>query len=173
MMEDPSVGSGTSAPTSVAILTVSDGVASGRRVDGSGDALQHLLEAAGYQVVERAVVPDEADMIETSIRRLAEKARLVVTTGGTGLGPRDVTPEATKRVLEREAPGLVHLMYQYGLRHTPMAALSRGVAGTVGESLVVNLPGSPRGAVENLEALLEVLPHALELLSGHTRHSAG
>ncbi|GIU93516.1 MAG: molybdenum cofactor biosynthesis protein [Acidimicrobiia bacterium] len=156
--------------TTAAVLTVSDGVAAGRRPDGSGEALQELLEEAGFVVVARSVVPDESDMISSEIRRLAASARLVVTTGGTGLGPRDVTPEATAEVLDRLAPGLVHLMLSVGLRSTPMAALSRGVAGSLGTSLVINLPGSPKGATESLTPLLEVIPHALDLLAGETRH---
>ena len=153
-----------------AVLTVSDGVSSGHREDLSGAALIELLESRGFAVTERNLVPDDAEQIGRAIEELATRAALVVTTGGTGLGPRDVTPEATRRVLDREAPGLVMLMLSEAIAQNPMAALSRGVVGSLGASLVVNLPGSPRGAVENLTALLPILPHALALLAGDTEH---
>ncbi|MFP3914101.1 MAG: MogA/MoaB family molybdenum cofactor biosynthesis protein [Actinomycetota bacterium] len=151
------------------VITVSDGVHGGSRRDESGDVLARMLgeEGAG---VSRSVVPDERARISDAIRAAASTARLVVTTGGTGLGPRDVTPEATLDVLDRSAPGLVHLMLARGLEATPMAALSRAAAGTAGGALVINLPGSPRGAAENLTALLPVLPHALDLVAGDTEH---
>lgn len=154
-----------------AVLTVSDGVAGGTRLDGTGDALDDLLTAEGFTVVRRAVVADDSPAVSATIVALAGEARLVVTTGGTGFGPRDHTPEATREVIDREAPGLAWLMLKAGLDSTPMAALSRGLVGTIGSSLVVNLPGSPKGAVENLTALFPVLGHALELLAGHTEHS--
>jgi molybdenum cofactor synthesis domain-containing protein len=116
------------------------------------------------------VVPDEAARISLAIADLAARADMVVTTGGTGFGPRDVTPEATRAVLEREAPGLVVMMLAEAIKLNPLAALSRATAGTCGRALVVNLPGSPRGAVENLGFLLPVLPHALNLLAGDTEH---
>ncbi|MGH2725248.1 MAG: molybdopterin-binding protein [Actinomycetota bacterium] len=155
---------------SAAVLTVSDGVARGARDDASGRAVSEALAASGYEVARTAVVPDERSEIEAALRSLAAEAVLVVTTGGTGFGPRDVTPEATRTVIEREAPGLAEAMRASGRRGTPMADLSRGVAGILAGSLVLNLPGSPRGAVESLEAVLPVLPHALELLEGHTVH---
>lgn len=151
------------------MITVSDGVSAGHREDLSGAALEEMLSQRGF-TVERDLVPDEADQISAAIRRAASGAGLVVTTGGTGFGPRDVTPEATARVLERDAPGLVHAMLTAGLSSTQMAALTRARAGTVGEALVINLPGSPRGATENLEAIIEVIPHALSLIAGDTRH---
>lgn len=151
------------------VITVSDGVSAGEREDGSGAALEQMLAAEGFAVT-RSLVPDDAVQIVAAIRTAAASADLVLTTGGTGFGLRDVTPEATRTILEREAPGLVHAMIARGLESTPMAALTRAAAGTVGNTLVVNLPGSPRGATENLEAILQLFPHALQLLGGDNRH---
>jgi molybdopterin adenylyltransferase len=153
-----------------AVLTVSDGVAQGTRDDESGRAVAEALEAAGYEVGQREVVPDERADIERAVGSLARAAALVVTTGGTGFGPRDVTPEATLSVIDRQAPGLAEAMRAAGRAGTPMADLSRGVAGILGSTLVLNLPGSPGGAVESLEAVLPVLPHALDLLGGKAVH---
>ena len=154
-----------------AIVTVSDGVSRGVRDDASGRAVGDLLEGAGFAVGRREVVPDERRQIEAVLQSLADDGvALVVTTGGTGLGPRDVTPEATRAVIDREAPGLAEEMRAAGRGSTPMAALSRGVAGTRGSTLIVNLPGSERGATESLSAILPALPHALDLLAGHTVH---
>ena len=153
-----------------AVLTVSDGVHYGTREDRSGAALDELLTDAGFEVVQRAVVPDERPLIQKAIRDMAEKAALVVTTGGTGFGPRDVTPEATRTILEREAPGMAEAMRAAGRLETPMANLSRGVVGTVGSALVCNLPGSPKGACDSLRAVMDIVPHALQLISGDTEH---
>jgi molybdenum cofactor synthesis domain-containing protein len=152
-----------------AVLTVSDGVSAGTREDVSGPAVAELLGREGYEVL-RSVVPDEADQIRKAIVDLARECALVVTTGGTGFGPRDVTPEATRAVIEREAPGLAEAMRAAGRSSTPFADLSRGIAGTLGTALVINLPGSPQGATESIEAVLEIIPHALEHLGGDTVH---
>ena len=148
-----------------AVVTVSDGVSAGTRVDESGPAVGGLLEGAGFEV-EHHVVADDRDDIERLLRELAARAALVVTTGGTGFAPRDVTPEATRAVIEREAPGLAEAMRAAGRSSTPFADLSRAVAGIAGRAVIVNLPGSPRGAVESLSAVLPILSHALEHLEG-------
>lgn len=150
-----------SAPAKV--LTVSDGVVAGTREDRSGEALADLLGAHDFEVVDRRVCPDGADSVEGALRDLvAGFAGLVVTTGGTGFGPRDLTPEGTARVIERPAPGLAEAMRLV----SPLGRLSRAIAGSTGACLVLNTPGSPGGAVECLGAVLDVLPHALELLAG-------
>lgn len=154
--------------SNAAVVTISDGVMHGTRRDDSGDEAEAILRRAGFEVTDRRVVPDEADRIESVLREVAGDQALVVTTGGTGFGPRDVTPEATLAVIDRAAPGLAEVMRAAGLQHTPMAALSRAVVGSVGSTLIVNLPGSPKGVRESLGALLPVLPHAVELLAGST-----
>jgi len=152
-----------------AVVTVSDGVAHGTRKDVSGDVAEELLRAAGFETAERRVVPDERPEIEALLADLVGQGLpLVVTTGGTGFGPRDVTPEATRAVIDREAPGLAELMRRAGLEKTPMAALSRAVSGSRGSTLILNLPGSPNGVRESLEAVLPVVPHAVELLAGRS-----
>src|SRR5918997_1494252 len=149
------------------VLTVSDGVAEGTREDRSGEALAERLGAADFDVVERRVSADGIEAVAAALRDLtAGFSGLVVTTGGTGFGPRDLTPEGTRSVLEREAPGLAEAMRLV----SPLGRLSRAVAGTVGQALVLNTPGSSRGAVETLDAVLDVVPHALDLLAGGRPH---
>lgn len=151
----------------IGILTVSDRSAKGERADASGPALEEMLWGLGLVVVARDVLPDDRGAIQTRLASWADSGQLdlILTTGGTGFSPRDVTPEATAAVIERPAPGLVEAMRAASLQITPHAMLSRAVAGIRGQSLIVNLPGSPKGAIENLQVILPVLPHAVELLS--------
>ena len=154
------------------VLTVSDGVAAGSRDDKSGTALVARLQDVGYEVAAHEVSPDGRDAVADALRALTGGfAGLVVTTGGTGFGPRDLTPEGTRAVIEREAPGLAEAMRRVSDRDDrPFGMLSRGMCGTVGAALICNLPGSSSGAVECLEAVLPALPHALELLAGEQPH---
>jgi len=156
---------------SALVLTASDRSAAGEREDASGAAVAERLAGLGFDV-EREVVADDRPAIERALKAGTARHRLVVTTGGTGLTPRDVTPQATLAVIEYEVPGVAETMRQAGREKTPMASLSRSVVGVRGGSLIVNLPGSPKGAMESLEAILPVLDHALEMLAGPFDHAA-
>ena len=153
------------------VITVSDGVSAGTRDDVSGPALLDVLKRARFQVSGPEVVPDAEDRISDAVvAAVVDGADLVVTTGGTGLGPRDVTPQATSLLIDYEVPGIGELMRRAGGSSTPMAALSRGVAGVRGQALILNVPGSVNGATESLEAVIPVLGHAIQLLHGDTKH---
>lgn len=158
-------------PLRVALVTVSDSVHQRQRQDLSGPALRERCLALGWNVVSAQVVPDEASVLQARLIELTDSRAVdvVLTTGGTGLGPRDVTPEATEEICSRTVPGIAEVMREVGRRSNPRAALSRGVAGVRAQTIIVNLPGSPKGAVESLEAVAELLPHAVEVLGG-ARH---
>jgi molybdopterin adenylyltransferase len=152
----------------VSIITISDSVSTGHREDGSGKALAQRCRELGWEVISTSVVPDEKALIRAQLLALADTGTLdlILTTGGTGLGPRDVTPEATASVANRPVPGLAERMRQIGAEKNPRAALARGVVAIRGTTLIVNLPGSPRGAVESFDAIAELLPHAVAVLHG-------
>jgi len=158
-------------PHTAAVLTISDSSFNKTREDLSGPEVRRMLEQAGFEISATDLVPDHRISIENSMIHLCDVAKLVVSTGGTGMAERDVTPEATKSVCDRLVPGLAERMRAEGIKHTPLAVLSRGVCGIRGTSLIVNLPGSPQAARECLTAVLDVLPHALELLAGKTQHA--
>jgi molybdopterin adenylyltransferase len=151
------------------VLTVSDSAAQGTREDLSGPAVASRLMAAGFEVTSE-IVPDEAAQISAKLIEWAQHVDAILTTGGTGIAARDVTPEATRAVIDREIPGLPEWMRFQGMQKTPLAILSRGVAGTIGRCVVVNLPGSPKGAKESLDSILHVIPHIIDLLRGNTNH---
>lgn len=158
------------AGLTAAVVTVSDSCARGEREDRSGPAVAQLLQELHFSVLVREVVPDESISIQNLLIRLAREVRLVVTTGGTGIAARDVTPEATVAVCDRLLDGVAERMRSEGTKKTPFAALSRGVCGVRGRALILNLPGSPAGAVESLEAVAGLIPHVLDLLDGKTAH---
>ena len=151
------------------VLTISDRCAAGTQEDRSGPAVVRMLQAAGLLATQTATLPDELGEIAHALRHYAASADLIVTTGGTGLTLRDVTPEATRMVCDRFVEGLSERMRAEGTRQTPLAALSRGICGCIGQTLVINLPGSPAGAETSLAAILDLLPHALDLLHGRAR----
>lgn len=156
----------------VAVVTVSDSAVAGTREDASGPAVRDRAQALGWTVNAMELVPDESDQITAALQRLADSSEVsvILTTGGTGVALRDITPEATRGVIDREIPGLAELMRTEGLKFTPRAVLSRGLAGLRGRTLIVNLPGSPKGAVESLDAIANLVPHVVDLLEGRTNH---
>lgn len=153
-----------------AVVTVSDSSSRGERADLGGPAVASALENKKFRVVTREIVPDDQPAIREALIRLAAQARFVVTTGGTGIAKRDVTPEATRSVCERLLEGIAERMRAEGAKSTKFAALSRGICGVRGESLILNLPGKPSGAVESLEAVIDLIPHVLQILGGNTKH---
>ena len=158
-------------PLRAAVLTISDSVSEGRRKDGSGPAVAELLLSDGWTVVHSQVLADDLSVIAATLRELSSQGiEGIFTTGGTGIAPRDVTPEAVRNVMTRELPGLAEHMRQVGAQSTPTAILSRSVTGICGKSLIVTLPGNPQGAVDSLKTILPILPHAVDLIAGRTMH---
>lgn len=166
------VGAPESTPEifTAAVVTISDSCARGERKDLSGPAVAQILEASHFRITAKEIVSDDSMQIQNLLMRLALDVQLIVTTGGTGIAPRDVTPEATQAVCDRMLDGVAERMRGEGVKKTPFAALSRGVCGVRDQTLILNVPGSPAGAVESLEAVVELIPHALKLLQGHTKH---
>ena len=161
-----------SSPLRVTILVLSDACSRGERPDLSGPAIREILEARGWQVAAVEILPDDIVTIQRKLEGLTDAGDCdaVVTSGGTGVGPRDVTPEATRAIVEKEIPGLAELMRAEGIKKTRRAALSRGIAGVRKGKLIINLPGSPRGARESIESILDLLPHVIDLIQGRTAH---
>jgi len=153
------------------VLTVSDSCSWGEREDRSGPAIAELLRQNGYEILQQRIVPDSQDEIEQAIISLAQQVQLIVSTGGTGIAARDLTPEATRAVCSKLIAGIPEKMRTEGARQTPFAILSRGLCGVCGDAIVLNLPGSPEGASQALLAVIEILPHALDLLAGKTEHN--
>ncbi|MGB8888820.1 MAG: MogA/MoaB family molybdenum cofactor biosynthesis protein [Candidatus Korobacteraceae bacterium] len=153
-----------------AVLTVSDSSSRGERADVSGPATAELLRQHGFEVAQQEIVPDDQPTIEAALLRLAAQVQLIVTTGGTGIAARDITPEATRAVCSKLIDGIPEKMRSAGLEQTPFAVLSRGLCGIRGQALILNLPGNPQGAVQSLEAVIDILPHAVDLLAGKTEH---
>jgi len=164
------MSSSTREELTAAVLTVSDSSFRGDRSDASGPAVSELLQNNKFAVTATKIVPDEQSEIQKAIVELSAKARLITTTGGSGIAPRDVTQEATRAVCERLVDGIPERMRAEGVKETPRAVLSRGVCGIRGRTLVLNLPGSPKGAVESLSAVMDLLPHMLDLIAGKTQH---
>ena len=153
-----------------AVVTVSDSSSRGERADLGGPAVAGVLEKKNFRIVSREIVPDDESVIREALIRLSAQVRFVVTTGGTGIAQRDVTPEATRAACDRLLEGIAERMRAEGAKSTKFAALSRAVCGVRGESLILNLPGKPSGAVESLEAVIDLIPHALQILGGNTKH---
>jgi molybdenum cofactor synthesis domain-containing protein len=154
------------------VITVSDACSRGERTDDSGEGLKNLLQQRGAEIVASEIVSDDLEPLSQTLRRYAQMptVNLIITTGGTGLGPRDNTPEATQRILERQVPGISEAMRAESLKFTPMAMISRGVSGVCSDTLIINLPGSPKAVNESFEVISPVLHHAMELLAGRTKH---
>ena len=155
-----------------AILTLSDKGSRCEREDKSGEVIRNMLMGINATIMAYEVIPDEKDLIKKKLLEFAEKADLIITTGGTGVGPRDVTPEATRAVIEKELPGFGEAMRMEGLKHTPRAMGSRAIAGIYKQTLIINLPGSPRGVAENLAVVLPVIPHTIDLIKGNVSECA-